>query len=156
MCWWSIPLCRQSIKEFIAHTNANPGKIVIAYGGIGTTPHMATQLTTIKSGRVRALAVTSAERNAFVPDTPTLIESGVSMEVTAWYGLCAPAGVPKPILARINADVVKALGTPDVRQRFADIGLDVEPQTPEQFAALIQSETAKWAKVIKDARIPQQ
>ena len=72
------------------------------------------------------------------------------------YALCALAGVPKPILARLNADVVKALATPDVRQRFADIGLDVEPQTPEQFTALIKSETAKWAKVIKDARIPQQ
>ena len=78
------------------------------------------------------------------------------MEVTAWCGLCAPAGIPKPILARLNADVVKALNTPDVRQRFAEICLDVEPQTPEQFAALIKSETAKWAKVIKDARIPQQ
>ena len=91
-----------------------------------------------------------------MPDTPTLIESGVPMEVSAWYGLCAPAGVPKPIVARLNADVVKALATPDVRQRFAEIGLDVEPQTPEQFTALIKSETAKWAKVIKDARIPQQ
>ena len=72
------------------------------------------------------------------------------------YAQCPPAGVPKAILARLNADVVKALGTPEVRQRFAEIGLDVEPQTPEQFAALIKSETAKWAKVIKDARIPQQ
>ena len=117
---------------------------------------LSTQLTSIKSGRVRALAVTSAKRNAFVPDTPTMIESGAPMEVNAWYGLCAPEGIPKPILARLNADVVKALGTPDVRQRFADIGLDVEPQTPEQFAALIKSETAKWAKVIKDARIPAQ
>jgi len=117
---------------------------------------LSTQMTAIKGGRVRALAVTSAKRNAFLPDTPTMIESGVSLEAIAWYGLCAPAGVPKPILARINADVVKALGTPDVRQRFADIGLDAEPQTPEQFAALIKSETAKWAKVIKDARIVQQ
>lgn len=186
----------KSVKEFVAFTQASPGKIVIAYGGIGTSTHMATemfrlsagvnvvlvpykggaaalvdvlgghvqsmidglstQLTAIKGARVRALAVTSAKRNAFLPDTPTMIESGVPMEATAWYGLCAPAGVPKPILARINADVVKALGTPDVRQRFADIGLDAEPQTPGQFAALIKSETAKWAKVIKDARIPQQ
>ena len=186
----------KSVKEFIAHANANPGKIVVAYGGIGTSTHMATemfrltsginvvlvpykggaaalvdvlgghvqsmidglstQMTSIKSSRVRALAVTSAKRSAYLPDTPTMIESGVTMEATAWYGLCAPAGVSKPILARINADVVKALGTPDVRQRFADIGLDAEPQTPEQFAALIKSETVKWAKVIKDARIPQQ
>jgi hypothetical protein len=72
------------------------------------------------------------------------------------YAQCAPAGVPKPVMARLNADVVKALGTPDVRQRFADIGLDAEPQTPEQFAVLIKSETAKWAKGIKDARIPLQ
>jgi tripartite-type tricarboxylate transporter receptor subunit TctC len=102
---------------------------------------------------VRALAVTSSKRNANLPDTPTLIESGVPIDVTAWYGFCAPAGVPKPILDKLHADLVKALNSMDVRQRLEELGLDVETQTPEQFAALIRAETAKWAKVVKDARV---
>jgi tripartite-type tricarboxylate transporter receptor subunit TctC len=182
-----------SVQEFLAHAASNPGKVAIAYGGTGTSPHLtaelfrlttgvdsplipykggsaaladllgghvqaqfdglSTQLATIKSGKVRALAVTSSKRNAYLPDTPTMIESGVSLEVSAWYGFCAPAGVPKPILDKLHADMVNALNSPDVRLRLEELGLDVETQTPEQFAALIKSETAKWAKVIKDARV---
>jgi tripartite-type tricarboxylate transporter receptor subunit TctC len=182
-----------SVQEFLAHAASNPGKVAIAYGGTGTSPHLtaelfrlttgvdsplipykggsaaladllgghvqaqfdglSTQLATIKSGKVRALAVTSSKRNAYLPDTPTMIESGVSLEVSAWYGFCAPAGVPKPILDKLHADMVNALNSPDVRLRLEELGLDVETQTPEQFAALIKSETAKWAKVIKDAHV---
>lgn len=185
-----------SVKDLVSHANANPGKVAIAYGGLGTTPHLtaemfrlvtsvnslltpykggsaalsdllgghvqamfdglSTQLATIKAGKVRALAVTSSKRNINLPDTPTMIESGYPIDVTAWYGFCAPAGVPKPILDKLNADMVKALNSPDVRQRLEELGLDVEPQTPEQFAALIKSETAKWAKVVKDARVSAQ
>ena len=183
----------KSVQEFLAHIKSNPGKVAIAYGGTGTSPHLtaelfrlttgidsvvvpykggsaalsdllgghvqamfdglSTQLATIKAGNVRALAVTSSKRNAHLPDTPTMIESGVPIDVTAWYGICAPAGVTKPILGKLHADMVKALNSPDVRQRLEELGLEVEPQTPEQFAALIKSETTKWAKVIKDARV---
>ncbi len=114
---------------------------------------LSTQLASIKAGKVRAMAVTSSKRNANLPNTPTLIESGVSIDVTAWYGFCAPAGVPKPLLEKLHVDMVKALNSPDVRQRLEDLGLDVETLTPEQFAALIRAETAKWATVVKDARV---
>jgi tripartite-type tricarboxylate transporter receptor subunit TctC len=183
----------KSVKEFVAHINANPGKVAIAYGGIGTSPHLttelfklttmvdavltpykggsaaladllgghvqamfdglSTQLATIKAGKVRALAVTSSKRSGYLPDTPTLVENGVPIEVTAWYGFCAPAGVPKPVLERLHADMVKALSAADVRQRLEQLGMDVDPPSSEQFAELIRSETTKWSKVVKEARI---
>jgi tripartite-type tricarboxylate transporter receptor subunit TctC len=83
----------------------------------------------------------------------TLLESGVPIKVTAWYGLCAPAGVPKPVLEKLHADMVSVLNLPDVRQRSEQLGLDVEPPSPEQFAELINSETAKWSKAAKVARV---
>ena len=109
-------------------------------------------LASIKAGKVRALGVTSAKRNAQLPDVPTIAESGVpGFEVTVWQGMCAPAAVPKPILTKLNADLVKALNTPDVQERLAEQGVDPAPTTPEQFAAFIKSETIKWAKVVKDS-----
>jgi tripartite-type tricarboxylate transporter receptor subunit TctC len=111
----------------------------------------------IKSNRVRALGVTTLKRNAQVPDVPTIAESGVpGYEVTVWYGICAVAGTPKPIIAKINADMVKALNMPDLRQRLDLQGVEATPSSPEAFTAFIKSETAKWAKVVKDAGIPAQ
>jgi tripartite-type tricarboxylate transporter receptor subunit TctC len=99
------------------------------------------------------LAFTSSKRDANPPGTPTLIESGVPIDVMGRYGFCALASVPKPILEKWHADMVRAPNSPDVHQRLEDRGFDVEPQTPEQFAARIRAETAKWAKVVKDAHV---
>lgn len=111
----------------------------------------------IKANRVRALGVTTLKRNAQVPDVPTIAESGVpGYEVTVWYGICVPAGTPRRIVAKINADMAKALNAPDLRQRLFLQGVDATPSTPEAFGAFIKSETAKWAKVVKDAGIPAQ
>jgi tripartite-type tricarboxylate transporter receptor subunit TctC len=111
----------------------------------------------IKSGKVRALGVTTAKRNAQVPDVPTIAESGVpGYEVTVWYGICAVAGTPKPIIAKINTDMVKALNMPDLRKRLDLQGIEATPSSPEAFTTFIKSETAKWAKVVKDAGIPSQ
>lgn len=118
--------------------------------------NMSTQLSVIKSGRTRALAVTSPKRSVHLPDVPTMIESGVALDVTVWYGLCAPAAVPKPILAKLNSDLHKALNSPDVQRRLVEQGIDPAPSTPAQFAAFIRSETDKWARVVKDAGVPQQ
>jgi tripartite-type tricarboxylate transporter receptor subunit TctC len=105
------------------------------------------QLAMIKAGRVRPLGVTSAKRNAQLPDVPTIIESGVSgFEVTVWYGVCAPAKVPKPTLAKLNADLVKALNMTDVKQRLAEQGVDPAPITAEQFAAFIESDRSSGQK----------
>ncbi len=117
--------------------------------------NMSSQVATIKAGRTRVLAVTSSKRNAHFPEVATMIESGVPIDVTVWYGLCAPAAVPKPILAKLNADLRKALSMTDVKQRLDENGVDAAPSTPAEFAALIKSETEKWAKVVRDARIQQ-
>jgi tripartite-type tricarboxylate transporter receptor subunit TctC len=118
--------------------------------------NMSTQLALLKSGRTRALAVTSPKRTAHLPDVPTMIESGVAVDVTVWYGLCAPAGVPKPIIAKLNSDVHRALGAPDVQRRLMEQGVDPAPSSPAEFAAFIRAETEKWAKVVKNAGVPQQ
>lgn len=110
------------------------------------------QLPHIKAGKMRALGVTSAKRSPQLPDVPTLAESGVpGFEVTLWQGVCAPAAVPKPILSKLNADTVKALNMPDLRQRLAEQGVEAAPSTPADFAAFIRSETIKWAKVVKES-----
>ncbi|CAN0114095.1 unnamed protein product [Phaeothamnion confervicola] len=107
-----------------------------------------------RSGRARALGVTTARRAAQLPDVPTIAEAGVpGYEVSSWVGLCAPAGVPKAIVAKLNADIVKAIGMPDTRQRLEDQGVEAAPNTPEQFGEFIVAEIAKWAKVAKSAGI---
>lgn len=119
-----------------------------------TIDSLAQALPYIKSGRLRALAVTGANRAPMLPDVPTVAESGVpGYELTNWFGLVTRAGTPREIIHRVNADVVKVLQMPDVRERFLGMALDPVGDTPEQFGAYIKSETAKWAKVIKEAGI---
>jgi len=106
----------------------------------------------LKAGRVRALGVTSAKRIPSLPDVPTIAESGLpGYEVTNWYGVMAPAGVPKDVLTKIHADVEKALKLKDVQQRFEAEGGDPTPTTPEQFAAFIKNEVVKWGKAVKES-----
>lgn len=119
-----------------------------------TIDSLAQALPYIKSGRLRALAVTGANRAPMLPDVPTVAESGVpGYELTNWFGLVTRAGTPREIIHRVNADVVKVLQMPDVRERFLGMALDPVGDTPEQFGAYIKSETVKWAKVIKEAGI---
>jgi tripartite-type tricarboxylate transporter receptor subunit TctC len=103
-----------------------------------------------KSGRVRALAVTSARRTPALPDVPTVAEAGVpGYEATTWTGIVGPAGLPKPIVARLNAELVKAVASPTFREKAAAIGSEPVSSTPEQFGAFIRSEYAKWGEVIR-------
>jgi len=109
-------------------------------------------LAPVKVGKVRALAVTSAHRSKHLPDVPTFIESGYpTLEITVWYGACAPAGVPRPIVARLNEVMVQVLKRPDVNERFVELGTDPAPSTSQQFAAFLKSEGVKWAKAAKDS-----
>ena len=104
------------------------------------------------SGKVRALAVSGAKRSAALPDVPTMIESGLpGFEATSWYCVVAPAGTPKTIIDRLNAEIVKALNTPEVRQRLADEGAEVEASTPAELARFVHAEIAKWGKAVKDS-----
>ncbi len=114
--------------------------------------NMPSALPLVKAGEVRAIAVTSATRSAAAPNIPTIAESGLpGFEATSWFALMAPAGLPKEVLARINAETVRVLNLPDVREKLTTLGLDVAPGTPESLATLIQAETAKWAKVVKES-----
>jgi tripartite-type tricarboxylate transporter receptor subunit TctC len=115
---------------------------------------LAGQLPHIKAGRVRALAVTTAKRNAQVPEVPTMIEAGIpGYEVTIWYAVFFPAGVPKAVTTRLNSELVKLLGGAELKERLAQIGVDPSPSTPEELAEFVKVETAKYTKVAQDAGI---
>jgi tripartite-type tricarboxylate transporter receptor subunit TctC len=107
----------------------------------------------IKSGRLRALAVTTAKRVSTAPDIPAVAETIPGYEAISWYGVFAPAATPRDIVTRLRTDVVKVLMMPDVRERFTSEGGEPVGDTPEQFGAFVKSEIPKWAKVIKDARV---
>ncbi len=114
--------------------------------------NMPSALPLVKSGDVRAIAVTSASRSPAAPNIPTLAESGLpGFEATSWFALMAPAGVPKDVLAKINAETARVMNLPDVREKLTALGLDVAPGSPEALAQHIQIETAKWAKVVKES-----
>jgi tripartite-type tricarboxylate transporter receptor subunit TctC len=108
----------------------------------------------VKSGALRALAVTSAQRAPSLPDVPTLAESGVQgSDVETWFGLTAPAATPREIVQRLNAEVRRALAAPDLQQRFGELSLSVTPSSPEELDALIKSEAVRWSDVIRHAGI---
>ena len=105
-----------------------------------------------RSGKLRALAVTTPKRSAMMPEVPSLSEAGVpGYDVTTWYGLLVPAGTPQEIIARLNGATVNAMAHPSVKERFAPTDLEPRTSTPEQFGAYIRGEVAKWAKVIRES-----
>jgi tripartite-type tricarboxylate transporter receptor subunit TctC len=111
-----------------------------------------TSLKHVSGGRLRVLAITSAQRSAILPDIPTVSEAGVpGFEAVSWFGLYAPAGTPAAIVKKLNADVNKALVLPDVKERFAEMGAFSNVMSPEQFAQYLNVEIAKFAKAIKDS-----
>jgi tripartite-type tricarboxylate transporter receptor subunit TctC len=108
----------------------------------------------MKSGRLRALGVTSAKRTTFMPELPTISESGVpGYEASLWWGIFAPAKTPKPVLDRLNAEIHRAMAASDMKKVFADFGAEPAPTTPEAFSTMVKNEIAKWSKVVKDANI---
>jgi tripartite-type tricarboxylate transporter receptor subunit TctC len=126
----------------------------------GQVPLMFSNISVVtgqlKSGALRALAVTSPRRAPGLPDVPTLAESGVQgADVETWFGVTAPAATPREIVQRLNAEVRRALAAPDLQQRFAELSLSVTPSSPEELDALIKSEAVRWADVIRHAGIRQ-
>ena len=179
-----------NVREFIAWTRANPGKLAFGSGSNGSAGHLAGELykvdtgtdavhipfkggapatqallagdtqfmfdnlanamAQVKAGKLKALAVTTAERSKLVPELPTMAEAGLQgFDISTWYGLFAPAGTPTAIVAKWNADVTKILTTPDVRAKLMADGAEPAPDTPEQFAQMISRELAKYARIIK-------
>ena len=131
-----------------AITDLLGGQINVIFADVGlVTAH-------IKSARLRGLAVTGSTRSATVPDLPTIAEAGVpGYAAGTWYGLFAPAGTPPAIVARLSEETRRALAHPDVRASLAAQGVDPAGNTPEQFAAFVRDEHAKWGRVIRDAGI---
>lgn len=188
----SLPV--KSVKEFITHVKANPGKLSYGSPGNGSTAHLSMELfksmtgstivhipykgsagvladvmggqiavtidnmppyiPQVKAGKIRALAVSTSKRSSAMPDLPTIAEAGVpGYEAGAWFGLLAPAGTPKAVIAQLSAESARILKLPDMSKRISELGAEPVGSTPEQFAELIKSEIAKWAKVIKDAKV---
>lgn len=118
-------------------------------------PVMGSAATHVKAGRLRMLAVTSNKRSQAFPEVPTVQEAGAPGYVfEAWFGLFGPAGIPKPIVTKLNQAAGKALGMSDVREQFLRQGIDAEPSTPAGLTKVLRDDTAVWAKIIKSAGIP--
>ena len=127
-----------------AVTDVLGGHVQAMFSGFSST------IAHIKSGKLRALAVTGAQRSPALSEVPTIAEQGFpGVEATAWYGVLAPTGTPKPVVTRLHDDLVKILKQPDVVQRLDGLGFEIVGSTPEQFSAYIRSEIKKWAKVVK-------
>ena len=108
----------------------------------------------IRTGKVTALGVASARRIASAPELPTMAEAGLpDFDVTSWYALVAPAGTPSAIVEKLNAEIVKAISSADVRERFTGLGVEPVGNTPSEFAAMQKSEAARWAKLAKEANL---
>jgi tripartite-type tricarboxylate transporter receptor subunit TctC len=112
--------------------------------------NLASAMSQVKSGKLRALAVTTAERSKLVPELPTMAEAGVpGFDISTWYGLLAPAGTPPDVIAKWNADVTKILSAPEIRERLAAQGAEAAPDSPADFAKFIASELVKYEKIVK-------
>jgi tripartite-type tricarboxylate transporter receptor subunit TctC len=114
--------------------------------------NLPSALPHIKAGKLRALAVTSAQRASALPDVPTVAEAGLpGFDATSWFGLLAPAGTPRDVVAKLNAEVAKWLASPEAREKLASQGAIAAGQSPDDFARHIAAETAKWQKVVKES-----
>ena len=131
-----------------AITDAIGGQVpLVMVNALEALPH-------VRSGKLKILAVLSANRSSIFPDAPTIAESGFpGFESSVWYGLVAPAATPRPVVVRLHAEVQKALLTPEVRERMTAVGGEVTPATTEQFGALIRAERLRYEKVVREAGI---
>jgi tripartite-type tricarboxylate transporter receptor subunit TctC len=182
-----------TVPEFVAYAKANPGKLNLASGGVGTPLYVAgalfkmmagvktadvsyqgeaaampdllsgqvqamfgvmpASLGYIRSGKLRALAVTSTKRQEVLPNVPAMAEFLPGYEANGWYGIVAPKGTPRDIVDKLNKEVNAALADPKMRRRFTELGCDVFTGSPMDFEKFVESETDKWAKVIKFAGV---
>ncbi|MEP6607634.1 MAG: tripartite tricarboxylate transporter substrate binding protein [Burkholderiaceae bacterium] len=135
----------------IPYSGAAPAQLSLLSGQTDFMfDNLASATAQIKAGKLRALAVTTAQRASQLPDVPTMAEAGLAgFDVSTWFGLLAPAGTPQPIITQLNTAFTTALRSPEMRERLARMGADPAPGTPAQFAELLRSELAKYEKVVK-------
>lgn len=185
----SLPV--KTVPEFIAHVKANPGKVILASSGAGTSVHLSGELFMsmtglkmthvpykgsgpafpdligghvhlmfdnmpssiefIRSGKLRALGVTTAKRSAQLPDVPTVAETVPGYEASAWFGMGAPKGTPADVIAKLNREINEILEEPKTKARLVDLGGDSIAGTPANFWKIHTYETQKWAKVVKSS-----
>ena len=139
----------------VPYKGASPALLDLIAGRLSyTIDGTPIQLPQVKAGKIRALAVTSAKRLASLPDVPTVSESGLpGFEYWSWMGICAPAGTPREIVSRLNRTIVGILSTPQAREWLAAQGGEPAGETPEEFAAFIRTEYAKWGDVVRASKI---
>ena len=170
----SLPV--KSVQEFIAFVKARPGKLNYGSSGPGGSLHLAMELLKfrtgidivhvpykggppaalplVKSGKLRALGVSTAKRSPLLPEVPAVAESGVAgFDTSVWYGLLAPAGTSKAIVSKVHRDIIAALTDAEVRKLLLNAGAEPVGNSPQEFSRLVREETASWAKVIKAANI---
>jgi tripartite-type tricarboxylate transporter receptor subunit TctC len=137
----------------VPYKGASQGTTDVVSGAVQLyVSSVPTLLGHLKSGKMRALAVTSAKRVADLPDVPTVAESGYKgFEAITWFGIMGPAKLPKEVVAKLNADIDAALKDPVLAKKLADQGADVMPGTPDQFAKLIQADIVRWGKIVKES-----
>jgi tripartite-type tricarboxylate transporter receptor subunit TctC len=129
-------------------TDVIGGRVTMTFQNAGAI------LGTVRDGKLRGLAVTSLKRSPNMPEFPSMAEAGLpGFEATSWFGLLAPAGTPAPIIAKLHQQAIEIVRQPEMVAKFGKIGLDVAGDPPDVFANIIRTDTAKWAKVIKDAGI---
>jgi len=139
--------------EHIPYRGANLTDVMSGTVPVGIQ-NAGASLPLVRDGRVRGIAITSLKRSPNAPDLPTLVEAGFAgFEATSWFALMAPAGTPKPIIDKVRAESLKVLADPEMKKKFATLGLDTVGSTPEETHAAIAADIPKWAKVIKDANI---
>jgi tripartite-type tricarboxylate transporter receptor subunit TctC len=157
----AMSLLTMSLKIDMIHVPyKGTGPAITALLGNEVTSFMSTfasALPHVKSGRLRTFGVTTTKRTRALPEAPTIAESGVpGFNYGTWYGLLVPAGTPQAIVRQLHAATVSQLNTAELQQRYDAQGMDVIPSTPAEFSARLRAETEKWAKVVRDAGIPQQ
>jgi tripartite-type tricarboxylate transporter receptor subunit TctC len=186
----------QTAADLVALAKAEPGKVTIASGGIGSTTHLTAELFQAKTGAqllhvpyrgagpaindlvaghvksgfttlatasapldggsIRALAIASRERLPSRPTIATFKDAGIDLVVEHWWGVLAPAGVPPAVAARLTKELSAILAEADFAERLTPLGVTPSRSTPEQFRALLESDTARWAEIVKSAGIPEQ
>jgi tripartite-type tricarboxylate transporter receptor subunit TctC len=135
----------------VPYKGGGPSMIALVGGEVASCfATMPSAIGFIKSGRLRGLAVTTAQRSPTMPDLPTIAEAGVKdYEMGAWYGLAAPAGTPREMISRLNAEALKAVRHPDVVSRLASAGYEITTGTPDEYTSFVRAEVEKWGKVVK-------
>ena len=148
-------MSRRSCFQRLGHERAAPAMQDLLGGQVDAMfPSLTTALPHIKSGKLRALAVASVKRDPVLPDVPTVAEQGFAgFSAIQWWGLCAPAKTPEPVVSRLNKALNEALALPEIKTRLHDMAAEPSPLTPAQFESFLKAEVVKWAQLVRDTNL---